>query len=667
MHSLSALANLDKEYMATSKPLSDKMLRSLLSGLAGEESFVFLESTRLTPENHLSYLFLDPVNRLVCGPDDDPVLFFRKAQDMLSQGYYLAGYLGYEFGYLLEPILAQSFIPRPAGHNARSTLPRADLGVFTTPHIYDHLQDSFVTGKGPWPSGNDPEPEALFSIDKLRLNLEREEYLAAVHRIKSYIEAGDTYQVNYTLKLLFDFSGSVVEFYRSLRRNQSVSYGGMIKNRDTLILTFSPELFFRKQGNAINVRPMKGTMCRGRTTDEDREFADFLHNDIKNRSENVMIVDLLRNDLGRLSHMGGVSVQSLFDVETYETLHQMTSSIRGEASHPLSLEKMFKALFPCGSVTGAPKIRTMEIIRELEVEDRGVYTGAIGFISPRSDAVFNVPIRTVVMCGSKGEMGIGSGIVWDSDPEGEWEECRLKGRFLTMPAPQFSLIETMLWHPETGYWLLDLHLDRLTESARYFSYPLELEKIKDCLSLLAADFSRAKTLKSRRVRLALSREGEFEVTHTELVENSVPLVDPQVIMQKKKSNNLPKVIFSGIKTDSGSPFLFHKTTLRRVYDEERSEIVDSRGYYEVLFVNEKGEITEGSYTNIFLQKKDRLLTPPVTCGLLPGVLRKYLLQEYPEIVHEVTLTQKDLEKAEAVYVGNSVRGLVRVKIVKSEN
>jgi len=645
--------------MNSAKPFSEKFLHSLFAGLAGKESFVFLESTRVTPENHLSYLFCEPLQRLVCAPDDDPGIFFSKAQEKLDQGFFLAGYISYEFGYLLEPILARSFVPRvPSGH-APAQLPLADLSVFNKPVLYDHQTESFKdTSK--WPAGEGSGPGAGFSIDNLRLNLGREKYLEAIHRVKSYIEAGDTYQVNYTLKLLFDFSGSVSEFYCSLRRNQSVSYGGLIKNKGTTILTFSPELFFRKKENQINVRPMKGTMLRGRTISEDREFAQFLHHDIKNRSENVMIVDLLRNDLGRLSRMGGVSVQSLFDVETYETLHQMTSSIRGEVNRPVSLEEMFKALFPCGSVTGAPKIRTMEIIRELEAEDRGVYTGAIGFISPDGEAVFNVPIRTLVLQGNQGEMGIGSGIVWDSDPIGEWEECKLKGRFLTSPAPEFQLIETMLWRPESGYWLLGLHLDRLADSAGYFAYPLELEKVSEALQALTADFDSSTPVKSQRVRLTLSRAGEFTIAHTGLHENFLAEADPAVIMQQKTGKDLPKVIFSSRNTDSNFVFLYHKTSLRKLYDDERTRFVDSKGYYEVLFMNERGEITEGSYTNIFLQKAGRLLTPPVSCGLLPGVFRRYLLQQYPEFVVEKTLTGKDLEQAEALYVGNSVRGLVRV-------
>jgi para-aminobenzoate synthetase / 4-amino-4-deoxychorismate lyase len=647
--------------MATFKPFSDKNLLSLLTGLAAKESFVFLESARVTPENHLSYLFLDPVDRLVCRQEDDPQEFLRQAQDRLDQGFFLAGYIGYEFGYLLEPSLAKSFSPR-SGNDAKITLPLADLGVFAKPHIFDHQSQSFTGEKEAWPISDAPVSEQEFVVNNLHLNLGKEEYLEAIHQIKSYIEAGDTYQVNYTLKLRFDFSGSFPAFYNNLRRNQNVSYGGLIKNNNTMILSFSPELFFRKQKDNIYVRPMKGTMLRGRTNIEDRKFADFLHNDIKNRSENVMIVDLLRNDLGRLSRMGGVRVQSLFDVEKYETLFQMTSSIRGELDHPVSLEQMFRALFPCGSVTGAPKIRTMEIIRELEAEDRGVYTGAIGFMSPAGDAVFNVPIRTVVLQNSRGEMGIGSGIVWDSDSVGEWEECWLKGRFLTTPAEEFNLIETMLYHPGSGFWLLDHHLERLAESAHYFSYPLALEDIKKRLNEIAKNFIEENCLTNMRVRLTLSKAGEYEITWSELSGNKLPLTDPMSAMKQAPSNDLPKVTFSDRNSDSGSPFLYHKTTLRKHYDEERGRLVEQAGFFEVLFENEKGEITEGSYTNIFLQKGGKMLTPKVSCGLLPGVLRKYLLQEYPDLVREAILIRTDLEQAEAIFVGNSVRGLVKVKL-----
>jgi para-aminobenzoate synthetase/4-amino-4-deoxychorismate lyase len=638
--------------MTVLKPFSDNALRSLLAGHAANDSFVFLESTRVSPENHRSFLFTNPVDRLVFHPGDDPVSFFSRAQEKHQQGFFLAGYVSYEFGYLLEPILAKSFQPRPACRSLNS-LPLADLGVFKKPYIFDHFNKDFQDNEL-WPAENEPAPDQNFSIEQLRLNLRKEEYLKAVNRIKSYIEAGDTYQVNFTLKLLFEFAGSVPEFYCSLRRNQSVSYGGLIKNGETSILTFSPELFFRRKGNTITVRPMKGTMLRGRTVAEDKEFSSFLHHDIKNRAENVMIVDLLRNDLGRLSRMGGVSVQSLFDVETYETLHQMTSSIKGVLNKPISLEELFKALFPCGSVTGAPKIRTMEIIRELEAEDRGVYTGAIGYIGPDGEAVFNVPIRTVVLQDQKGEMGIGSGIVWDSDVVGEWEECILKGRFLTTPAPEFRLIETLLWNPDSGYWLLDLHLKRLAESAGYFFYPFDHDTIMTELQRLAEDFSSKGSEKSQRVRLTLSKEGEIELTATALDRGPFPAIDTESILRSGHADDSPRVIFSNLNTDSGSPYLFHKTPLRKFYDDELSQAV-ARGFFEVLFINEKGEVTEGSYTNIFLLREGRLITPPVSCGLLPGVFRSHLLQEYPSLVQETSISRRDIKQADAVFVGNSVR------------
>jgi para-aminobenzoate synthetase / 4-amino-4-deoxychorismate lyase len=647
--------------MTTIKPFPDKILLSFLTGLAGMESYVFLESARVNQENHQSYLFLDPVDRLICLPGDDPKEFLGKAQDRLAQGLFLAGYIGYEFGYLLEPILAKSFTPRSV-NNREIAMPLADLGVFKTPYIFDHLSQTFRGRKWPWPKSEESGLDGVFAVENLRLNLAKEKYLEAVRRIKSYIEAGDTYQVNYTLKLLFDFSGSIPVFYNSLRRNQNVSYSGLIKKADTTILTFSPELFFRKQRNDIYVRPMNGTMQRGRTNAEDREFADFLHHDIKNRSENVMIVDLLRNDLGRLSRMGGVEVQSLFDVEKYETLLQMTSSIHGQLDHSVSLEQMFRALFPCGSVTGAPKIRTMEIIRELEVSDRGVYTGAIGFMSPAGDAVFNVPIRTVVLRDGKGEMGIGSGIVWDSDPAGEWEECWLKGRFLSTPMPEFKLIETMLHNPGSGYWLLDHHLERLSESASYFSYQPVLENIRKTLHKIAENFRVDNLMTNIRVRLTLSKTGEYDITWSGLVGNQLPASDPVAAMQQEVAEELPMVVFSDKQTDSDSPYLYHKTTQRRIYDQERSRLIDQAGFYEVFFENERGEVTEGSYSNIFLQQEGKLLTPPVSCGLLPGILRGYLLANYPQIVEEKVLTREDLIQGEAVFAGNSVRGLVKVKL-----
>lgn len=639
--------------MKRSLPLSELRVDNLLAALTHEDSWVFLDNARIDPENHRSFLFLNPVDSLVCRAGDDVREFFEQAASCLKRGYYLAGWFAYELGYFLEPALARILANTTAGD-----APLAELGVFRTPHIFDHQRNMF-SGAGPWP-GKESGPDFgrdTYSVANLRLNLNRDEYIEKIKIVKSYIEAGDTYQVNFTLKFDFDFTGSTAALYRTLRGNQHVSYGALLRNGPRRILSFSPELFFRKRGENLVVRPMKGTISRGRTPAEDRERIAFLKNDIKNRSENVMIVDLLRNDLGRLSpwENGGVKVKSLFDVETYETLHQMTSTVQGQVAPDASPMDMFKALFPCGSVTGAPKIRTMEIIRELEKIERGVYTGAIGYFAPDGEAVFNVPIRTVVLNGDKGEMGVGSGIVWDSDPEQEWEECKLKGRFLTEPVREFKLIETLLWRPDSGYWLLDEHLSRLVESAAFFGFPVDRAKVAGLLQEEAAAFS-GNT--GQRVRLTLDPQGALKIT---VVEFGVrPAVEPATGEGGESSS----VIISEIPVDSASFSLYHKTTLREFYDQERGKAKD-KGCFEVLFVNEKGELTEGSFTNLFVLKDGMFYTPPVSCGLLAGVFRSHFLAGNPERAREKILTPADLEEAEAVYVANSVRGLVRVRLLES--
>jgi len=627
-------------------PLSEHDLQLLLDSVSQEDSFAFFETTRVTAEQTSSLLFLDPVGRLTCHGADDPILFFQQAEEYLQKGFYLAGWLSYEFGYLLEPALAAQ-ITFP------TDMPVAEFGVYRTPHIFNHAGRSF-TGAGPWSERKTQQTETHYHIDNLHLNQHEEEYVQSFQQIKRYIEAGDTYQVNYTLKILFDFAGSPEALYRTLRRNQNVSYAAYLKNGGQRVISFSPELFFKKRGATCTVRPMKGTMQRGRTLEEDEKFIEFLKHDLKNRSENIMIVDLLRNDLGRLCEMGSVATVSLFDVETYETLHQMTSTIRGTLRPDVSLHSLFRALFPCGSVTGAPKIRTMQIIQELEHEPRGIYTGGIGFITPGGDAVFNVPIRTVVLNDGQGEMGIGSGVVYDSDSTKEWEECFLKGRFLTEPAPDFRIIETILWQPDEGFWQLDLHLARLCRSAKYFGYPLNAGSVSELLATAAQKFPPAS---HQRVRLTLAKEGAVEITATACAPSS-----PQGLPNFTENvNDPPAVVFSETPADSQSPYLYHKTTIRSLYDREREKAL-AAGFYEVLFCNEKGEVTEGSITNIFIRNGKTLYTPPLACGLLDGVFRKYIMNNCPLEVREKILLKSDLEKAEAIYVGNSVRGLVEVAL-----
>lgn len=637
--------------MDSFSPIPDELLQGVLRYLGGADDFVFLETTRGSWENHLSYLFLEPVGRLPCRVGDDPLRYLEELQAHLDRGFYLAGWLAYEFAYGLEPVL--SCLARAGGQELL-----ADFGVYRAPLVYEHLTGRFDGGRG-WPTLAAPVDLApAYRIDNLRFSQEREEYLGKVARIKEYIAAGDTYQVNYTLKLLFDFAGDAGALYQTLRRNQSVAYGAFLKSGLRQILSFSPELFFRKQGRDCLVRPMKGTGRRETSLEEDRRAGIRLASDPKNRSENVMIVDLLRNDLGRICEAGTVETDSLFDIETYETLHQLTSTIRGRLRPEVSLARLFQALFPCGSVTGAPKIRTMEIIRELEGGERGVYTGAIGFIAPDGSGAFNVPIRTVVLAGANGEMGIGSGIVNDSDAESEWLECRLKAKFLQAPAEDFQLIETLLWQPGQGFFLLDFHLDRLRNSASYWGFPFQPERLRRQLAEAVGDSSHA-----RRMRLLLYKDGRVTVG----VENCDP---PQSLVAATEAGGdmPPLVMLAKIATAPDDPFLYHKTTRRQVYDRERQRAA-AQGCFEVLFANSRGELTEGSYTNLFVRRGCELLTPPLACGLLDGVLRRALLTGVIPLppgltIREAILRPADLESAEAILVGNSVRGLRRVALLR---
>ncbi len=625
------------------KPFSEKEITQLCSWLDNEQDFVFLETSRVTPEEYSSFLFVDPERWLVCEDSNQVDTFFDEAVNLQQKGYFLAGWISYEFGYLLEP----SLFSLSNGIDS----PWAVLGVFRKPLVFDHRNNNgqLITAL----AGNRDISKKDYNVHALSTNMKKREYLQAIEKIKEYIIAGDTYQVNYTLKLLFDFRGSAAGFYQDLRRNQSVSFGAWIRQGGRDVMSFSPELFFKANHKHVTVRPMKGTMVRGRTPREDVSMREALREDLKNRSENVMIVDLLRNDLGNLLYRNGggtVMPRSLFDVEVYETLLQMTSTIEGipQEKKMFSIQEILRALFPCGSVTGAPKIRTMEIIHELEGEPRGVYCGAIGFCSSE-EAVFNVPIRTVELDSHRGRMGIGSGIVFDSDPDAEWDESLLKGNFLTSPTPKFQMIETLLWLPDRGYWLLKEHVDRLAASAAYFLFVFEREHAVALLEEKAHEFS-----ESMRVKLLLHRDGTVEIHSSVLNMAGKPDADEVLTGEP-----LPKVVFSSKCTDRNNVHLYHKTTLRELYNNER-QMALAKKYYEVLFTNAEGEVTEGSFTNIFIARDGKLLTPPVQCGLLAGTFRSYLLEKGKAL--EQVLTKEDIRQTDGVYVGNSVRGLVQVEV-----
>ncbi len=636
--------------------IQDSDLRKLLNFLVRQEEFVFLDTSRPDHENVESLLFLKPVERLICRSGDNLGEYLAALQDRLDHGLYLAGWVGYEFGAMLEGKISTS-----KDFSPDDFLVLADLGAYVKPCRFDHLtalHDFPFVSDGDW----NGDAASSYTIENLRPNMVKEEFIEVLDQVRQYIIAGDTYQVNFTMKLLFDFAGSTEMLYSMLRKNQSVAYSAYIRNGEERILSFSPELFFRKKGNEITVRPMKGTATKGKTSGEEQHNSAVLHRDGKNRSENVMIVDLLRNDLARLMHGHGESqvfVESLFDVESYESLLQMTSTVKARSASPamskLHLTELFRALFPCGSITGAPKIRTMQIIDALEKERRGVYTGAIGYFGPDGSAVFNVPIRTIRLQGNTGEMGIGAGITHDSIAEEEWHESLLKGRFLTHCQPDFQLLETILWQPGAGYWLREEHLQRLADAAQFFKFSCDMQGVHARLDKEALSFMD----ECYRVRLVLAKDGRISLT-------SVPCATPALMKlplkpQQAEETELPLVAFSSFMIDAEGPWLFHKTTMRSWYDAEYA-LAQKNGLYDVLFCNGAGEVTEGCITNVIIYREGRYLTPPFTAGLLPGVMRGYLLANGDVPVVEGILTRDDVHAAEALFVCNSVRGLVRVKM-----
>ena len=359
-----------------------------------------------------------------------------------------------------------------------------------------------------------------------------------------------------------------------------------------------------------------------------------------------MIVDLLRNDLGKVCKAGSVKVKKLFEVEKYETLFQMTSTIEGVLKQGTTYRDIFKSLFPSGSVTGAPKIRSMEIINELEKERRGVYTGAIGFMSPHEEAIFNIAIRTPVIEKHAGVMGIGSGIVWDSDAEDEHKECSLKMKFLTDPVQKFRLLETMLHH-KGKYRLLNEHIQRLRESAEYFGFPFNAEELLHALGKNTGELGQKE---KQRIRVLVDRKGKINIENFKLDFN--------------KSDKIGYTAITKEKTDSKNIFLFHKTTNRSVYDE-MYERARERGLIDFIFTNEKGEITEGCISNIFIKRKGKLITPHVECGLLNGIMRQYILKKIKNVIEDI-ITPDDLRDSEKIFLSNSIRGIMRVELANEK-
>lgn len=573
------------------------------------------------------FSFHEPVDELVLTLENVGEIknYFNTLEHLIKKGLYALGFITYEVGYLLEQRLIPYFRP-----------PHLPLAHFC---LFKSLQKETLS----------PLKEPIkFKISSSKLNLTQEEYKEAILKIKNYIAKGDTYQVNFTTKFHFSFQGFPWELFQCLLFSQRCEYACYLNFPSYTLLSLSPELFLKKTKNNLVSSPMKGTLKRGYSYREDISFKENLREDPKCQAENIMIVDLIRNDLGRVCEKGSVWVKNLFQIKTYPTLHQMISIISGTLEQA-TLFEVFKALFPCGSVTGAPKIRTMEIIRELEKEPRNVYTGAIGYITPKGDYVFNVSIRTALFFPEKkdkyrGELGVGAGIVWDSLPYKEYLETKLKASFFFKPLPYFFLFETFRWDEEKENPLLLFHYKRLCLSAKYFKFkfPKEWKNFQGFKEFLKNKLATYKG--TLRVKLLLTPEGEIklELSPMSFFSWGKPL---RVGLLKRKSP--PQV------------FHFHKTSLRQEYDKARVW-AQKLGLQEVLFYNERGELLEGTISNLFWERDGILYTPPLSLGLLPGVLRESLLRE--KKAKERIITLKDLEKEQgSLYIGNSLRGLGKVE------
>jgi para-aminobenzoate synthetase/4-amino-4-deoxychorismate lyase len=486
-------------------------------------------------------------------------------------------------------------------------------------------------------SGQGGGAEGEFRVSEWEPSIGRDAYERSVEAVREAIARGDTYQVNYTLRLRARFEGDDFAFYERLRAAQRTRFGAYVNAGRFRVLSASPELFFRRRGRRVETRPMKGTAPRGRFGEEDERVAAGLAASEKNRAENLMIVDLLRNDLGRVAETGTVRVEELFKVERYPTVFQMTSTVACELREGSTLSDVFAALFPCGSVTGAPKVSTSRIIAALEGVPRGVYCGAVGFVAPGGDAAFNVAIRTVVVDTETGGAvyGVGGGVTWDSTPGGEYEEALDKTKVLTERPADFELLETLRLDA-AGYHLLEEHLARLMASAEYFDFPVSVADARAALGRHAEEHAGG----ARRVRLLVSADGRARV-------ESEPL---------RETPPAPRRVACALTpVDSSDRFLFHKTTRRGVYEARRAE---RPGLFDVLLWNERGELTEFTNGNLVVESGGGRWTPPRESGLLAGTFRAELLRRGE--VAERVLTKDDLAGAERVWMVNGVRGWVEV-------
>ena len=545
--------------------------------------------------------------------DEVPRLLGLVEAEARSKSLYAVGFVTYEAAPAFDPALKV---------RASGDLPLAWFGLYHEP----------VSLEFP------PSPAAPGSDLRWQATVTPAEYQTQIRRIKQHIQQGHTYQVNYSYRLQTPFRTEAWDFFTRMVQAQGCCQGVFLETEDWALCSASPELFFSLDGTELVSRPMKGTARRGLWLAPDQDQALQLRQSAKDQAENVMIVDMVRNDLGRVAEYGSVETRSLFEVERHPTVWQMTSTVRGTTR--AGLPEIFRALFPAASITGAPKARTMQLIAELESTPRGLYTGAMGFFTPSGRAQFNVAIRTVVVQKQRqmAEYGVGGGIVWDSTEAGEFQECATKAGILTHQYPEFGLLETLLWTPPDGYFLLERHLARLSESAAYFSRSVELAAIRAKLAECAARLASG----PHRVRLVVPERGEATVEGQKL---PLPPENYRVRLARNPVNSL-------------NPFLYHKTTQRRAYAEAQGGAPEVE---DVLLWNEKGELTESCIANLIVEREGRWFTPPVACGLLAGTYRSVLLEQGQ--MEEQVIAKDDLCQGSQLWLVNSVRGIWRAVLV----
>jgi para-aminobenzoate synthetase/4-amino-4-deoxychorismate lyase len=599
------------------------------------QPFILLDDARPTQASD-ARLYRAPHEIVVARHVDEVAPALDRLDDLRRQGHELAGYLAYEAGLALEPRLA-ALTPARTG----ATGPLLWFGAFCGHEVIPAAEiPAWLARHG----------SGIPVIGPLEPQLSLGGYVRSFAQLQEAITAGDIYQINLTFALAGAFRGDPLALYAALRPAAGAGYGGVLFDGAHWLLSLSPELFFALKDGAAMVKPMKGTRPRGSNEAEDARQVTELASSTKDRAENLMIVDLMRNDLSRVAEAGSVRVENAFAVETYPTVHQMVTTVRAMLQPGCGAADLIRAIFPCGSITGAPKIRAMELINQAERDARGPYCGAIGRIDPSGDAAFNVAIRTLRLTPvengtGKAVLGVGSAIVADSECLPEWRECLIKGGFVRrsssdMTAAGFDLIETMGFTPEDGIPLLELHLERIKESAAELGFAFDRHAIRNAIQALCFEATAA-----ARLRLVVARSGTYALELAQL-----PAVLP---------SPAPCAVLR-LPVDSGDWRLRHKTSDRSFYDAGL-KAARAAGAEEALFLRDDGLLTEGCFTSLFVERGGMLLTPPARLGLLPGVLRASLLRSGE--AEEAELALDDL--AGGFLIGNALRGLLPARLMRA--